>query len=212
MKILQNNSFQDLLGDYPRAKKMFVKGYDVIDNVSSEMLFKIGDKNLKPEDYLESFSNFVKDNPEHIEAIEILLKKPRSWNTKALEELRVKLRDNYFGEYMIQKAHEKKYGKSLVDIVSMIKHAAKENEKLLSAEERVNNAVSNFVKGKFFSDEQLKWINLMREHLIKNLTIEINDLNENFVFTQHGGLSKAKKVFGEELKNIIDELNFNIAA
>ncbi len=212
MNILRDKKFQDLLVNYPRAKKQFVIGYEVKDEVSSELLFKLGDKELKPEDYLQSFERFVRENPEHIEAIEILLKKPREWKTKPLEDLRHKLRKNYFKEQNLQKVHELKYGKALADIVSMVKHAAKENEKLLNATERVGRAFDKFMTGKTFTDEQIQWLGLIKEHLITNLTIEISDLDENFVFIQHGGLNRAKKVFNEQLESIITELNYNIAA
>ena len=44
----------------------------------------------KPEDYLKLFEEFVKNNPEHIEAIKVLLTRPAKWNTDVLEELREK--------------------------------------------------------------------------------------------------------------------------
>lgn len=212
MNILRDKKFQDLLINYPRANKQFVIGYEVKDTVSSELLFKLGDKNLKPEDYLQSFERFVKENPEHIDAIDILLKKPREWKTKPLEELRMKLRKNSYSELNLQKVHELKYGKALADIVSMVKHAAKDNERLLNATERVGKAFDKFMTGKTFTDEQIQWLGLIKEHLIANLTIELSDLDENFVFIQHGGLSRAKKVFNEQLESIITELNYNIAA
>ena len=48
-------------------------------------------KEYKPADYLTTFAQFVKDNPEHIAAISILQKQPGKWNTAALSELREKL-------------------------------------------------------------------------------------------------------------------------
>jgi len=43
------------------------------------------------------------------------------------------------------------YHKALVDIISMIKHAAKEGEPLLTAEERVERAFAKVVTGKTFT-------------------------------------------------------------
>ena len=87
MKLLRDKKFQDLLINYPRAKRQFLIGYEVQDEVSSEKLI-LGEK---PADYLNSFMQFVKNNPEHILAIKILLEKPKDWNTSALNELREKL-------------------------------------------------------------------------------------------------------------------------
>ena len=62
------------------------------------------------------------------------------------------------------------------------------------------------------SQEQKEWIGLIREHLVENLTIELDDFQNAPIFERKGGLSKAKKVFGEELKNLIDEINYQLAA
>src|SRR2546430_12703138 len=45
----------------------------------------------KPEDYLQLFARFVRENPARVEAIGILLDRPQSWGTAALSELRAKL-------------------------------------------------------------------------------------------------------------------------
>ena len=63
-----------------------------VDTVSSRYIFRDSAGNqYKPEDYLTAFSQFVKENPEHIEAIRILLDRPKDWGTDALSELKKKL-------------------------------------------------------------------------------------------------------------------------
>ena len=209
MKILRNKELQELLINYPRAKRQFWIGYEVQDEVTSEKLI-LGEK---PEEYLTSFMRFVKENPEHIEAIKILLERPKEWNTKALTELREKLKTNKFPEKQLQEAHKLVYNKALADIISMIKHSVKEREPILTSEERVNLALIKITEGKKFNYEQLNWLGYIKEHLIQNLTIDENDLRHAPVFEQRGGLGKARKVFGkEELKKLIDEINYNIAA
>jgi type I site-specific restriction endonuclease/uncharacterized protein (DUF433 family) len=70
MKLLRNPKFQQLLTDYPRAKRVFWVGYDVKDEVSSRKLFG---KWEKPEDYLEAFARFVRENVNQFEALRILV-------------------------------------------------------------------------------------------------------------------------------------------
>ena len=61
MELLRNPEFQDLLVKYERAKKIFLVGYEVQDEVNSMVLFEAEDKyGLKPEDYLVAFSKFIK--------------------------------------------------------------------------------------------------------------------------------------------------------
>ncbi len=93
MKRLRDPAFQDLLVNYPRPKKVFWKAVEHEDTVSSEYLVRDGTgKEYKPQDYLELFARFVRDNPARVEAIGILLDRPKDWGTAALAELRAKLK------------------------------------------------------------------------------------------------------------------------
>ncbi len=212
MKLLRNKDFQDLLVNYKRPKRVFFKGYEIVDTVDDEMMFQVGDSYQKPEDYLKSFERFVRENPNRIAAFEILLNCPRAWNTTVLEQLREKLKRSSFREKDLQKAHNHVYQKPLADIISMIKHAADFQVPILDAAERVNRAMASFTAGKQFTTEQLKWLEYIRQHLVQNLAIAEEDFKIMPVFERQGGLKKAKKVFGEELTNLIEELNSAVAA
>ena len=102
--------------------------------------------------------------------------------------------------------------RNTVDIISMVKHAAKETEPLLSPEERVNKAILTVTEGKHLNDEQQKWMEYIREHLKQNMTLDEEDLKELPVFTDRGGLRKFKRVFPGEYEIIINEINRAIAA
>lgn len=213
MELLRNEQFQKLLVDYERAKKVFMVGYEVQDNVSSEVLFEAeGRFGLKPEDYLIAFSEFIKKKESEIEAIAILLNKPKDWNTKALNELKQKLKENHYDDANLQKAHKIVYHKDTVDIISMVKHAAKETEPLLSPSERVNQAILKVTAGKQLNLEQQKWMEYIKEHLKQNMTLGEEDLKELPVFTDRGGFNKFKKVFADNFETIINEINIAIAA
>lgn len=213
MELLRNEKFQDLLENYERAKKVFLVGYEVQDNVSSDVLFEAeGRSGLKPIDYLIAFSEFVKQNENEIEAISILLNRPKSWNTKALNQLKQKLKENNYNEINLRNAHNIVYHKEIVDIISMVKHAANEAEPLLSPEERVTQAIQKVTAGKQLTDDQQKWMGYIKEHLKQNMTLDKTDLEELPVFADRGGFSKFKKVFQGEYDQIINEINQAIAA
>ncbi len=212
MNLLRNKDFQKLLEDYPRPGKIFLKGYDIKDTVEHEVLFRVGGDYQKPEDYLKLFDEFVRNNPEHIDAIEILLSRPSGWNTDALDELRDKLKKSDFSERDLQRGHELVYKKPLADIISMIKHASNEEDLLFSAKERVEKAVGKIVNAHAFNDEQLEWLAYIKEHLIENLAISSEDFEIMPVFERHGGLSKAKQIFGTDFESLINEINTTLAA
>jgi len=212
MKLLRDKDFQELLLNYERAKRQFLVGYEVEDDVSSDVMIHIGSDYQKPEDYLESFARFVKENPERIDAIKVLLERPKDWKTGALKELREKLAINKYPEKDLRKAHQVVYHKALADIISMVKHAARAEEPIYSAEERVDRALGKVTAGKTFTGEQTKWLGYIREHLIENLTIDLEDFDCIPVFERHGGKAKANKVFENKLETLIAEINFAIAA
>ncbi len=209
VKLLKNEAFQNLLVTYPRKPKDFLVAYEAKDEVSSEYMFRtVTGQELKPEDYITAFENFVKENPEKIEAIRILLSRPSNWNTSALSELRAKLSKTpeKFTEERLRKA----YHKELADIISLVKHAAKK-EPLLSADERVEKAFQNLTKGKKFTQEQLKWIQRIKIYLLQNLAIDEEDFKLAPIFAREGGWREANKAFNGNLVTMIKAVNEEIA-
>ena len=57
----------------------------------------------------------------------------------------------------------------------------------------------------------LAWLHLIREHIATAISIEPEDL-ELSPFNQRGGLGKAHQLFGEQLPELLDELNTVLAA
>lgn len=212
MEILRNKDFQNLLVNYDRAKTPFYMAYESVDSVVSECVFKYNETNLKPQDYLVAFSKFVHENKSKIEALSILFSNPRKWNTQALKEIRQILKKNSFDEEQVRKAYELSGHKSMADIISMLKNADDKTNPLLTAEERVNRAIESLTKGHTFTTEQLEWLNYIREHLVINLAIEKDNFDVVPVLERHGGLAKARKIFGDKLDEIIEEINYNLAA
>lgn len=212
MALLRNKEFQKLLEDYPRPKKVFFKGYDIVDTVEDEVMFRVGDEYQKPEDYLKLFEEFVKNNPEQIEAIEVLLARPSKWNSDVLEDLRDKLRKSDFREKDLQRGHELVYKKPLADIISMIKHASNYDVPILTAQERVEKVVAKLVEKHSFNEEQLNWLSYIKEHLIENLAVSKEDFEIMPVFERRGGLTKVRQIFGDDFEPIIQEINEALAA
>ncbi len=215
MRLLRNDAFQHLLINYKRPKKTFIVADTVEDVVASEWLIRgTTGKEYKPEDYLTAFARFVRSNPEKIEAIQILLYRPKDWGTDALAELRDKLKaaPERFTEENLQKAHKALYSKALVEIISMVKHAANTMEMLLTAEERVDRAVTKITTGRPLSKEQVQWMDRIRQHLITNLSINQEDFDLLPIFEREGGWGKANRVFEGKLDELIQELNEAIAA
>ncbi|HNW35339.1 MAG TPA: type I restriction-modification enzyme R subunit C-terminal domain-containing protein, partial [Candidatus Ozemobacteraceae bacterium] len=218
MKLLRDKDFQDLLEHYPRAPRTFLIAPDVPDNVVSEYKIRRGEKLLLPVDYLYEFSAFIAGKSDEIEALRVLLKKPRGWSTTALEGLREALHTADFSEAELQIAHRIVHKKPLADVISMVRRAVIQQEPLFNAAERVDRALARVAPsvyapslthtvGRQFNEEQKAWLALIREHLITHLTIDPEDFDRIPIFEGKGGIRRARKVFPDRFVELLAELN-----
>ncbi len=215
MGLLKKPAFQDLLVNYKRPRKVFLVAHATQDHVSSEWLIRDGEgREHRPADYLTIFSQYVRDNPDRIEAIGILLDRPQGWSSDALDDLRRKLAatTGRFSVDVLERAHAACYGKALVDIISMVKHAARDEEPLLTAQERVERALTRLTEGQELGEDQRRWLDRIRGHLVENLSIRPDDFDDLPIFAREGGWGPANRAFGGNLAAWLARINEAIAA
>jgi type I restriction enzyme R subunit len=210
MKLLRNPDFQKLLLEYPRAKRTFLTTIEDKDVVTSQKLERYG-KFDNAEDYLDAFEKFVKANADKVAALSVLLQHPKDWRPAVMEELKRTLNQNGFEPEKLQRAHRANGFKALADVISIVKHASATQSPLLTAEERVNRATDKFLTAHKLTPEQMQWLSLVREHLVKNLSMDEEDFDLTPLLEMRGGKAKARKVFGE-LTKVVSELNEAVAA
>jgi type I restriction enzyme R subunit len=215
MGLLRDPGFQNLLVNYRRPGRTFIVAGSVTDTVESGWLIRGSDgKEYKPEDYLHAFERFIRDNTSHIEALQILLARPQDWSTDALKELREALTSapERFTEDNLRRAFEAKHHKALIDIISMVKRATIKNSSLLTVEERVNAAVERVAVDRTLSDEQAKWLDYIRQHLVQNLTIDRDDFDNVPVLANRGGWGRANRVFDGQLAELLTDVHKELIA
>jgi type I restriction enzyme R subunit len=210
MKLLRNPDFQKLLLEYPRAKRTFLTTIEDKDVVTSQKLERYG-KFDNAEDYLDAFEKFVKANADKVAALSVLLQHPKDWRPAVMEELKRAMNQQGFSPEKLQQAHRAKGFKALADVISIVKHASAAQSPLLTAEERVNRATDKFLTAHKLTPEQMQWLSLVREHLVKNLSMDEEDFDLTPLLEMRGGKAKAKKVFGK-LDLLVSELNEAVAA
>jgi len=143
MALLRNADFKILSSRILGGTQAFYKAIEHEDTVTSAYLVRDGlGREQKPRTISWTFTwrRFVRENPAKVQAIRILLSRPKDWSTEALSELEGQLATTpeRFTIETLQKVHQVRYGKALADVISMVKHAAREEEPLLTAEERVS--------------------------------------------------------------------------
>lgn len=164
------------------------------------------EKNLKPKDYLESFTEFINNNRNEIAALNIVCTKPSSLTRNDLKELRLILDTQGFNKNNLNTAYKEVTNTDIVaDIIAHIRTSAL-GENLVSHQARIANAVTTLKTAHNWNQIQLKWLDKIEAQLQKESIITLDDLNKP-PFSVDGGLRKLDKVFKNETEQIIKELN-----
>jgi type I restriction enzyme R subunit len=105
----------------------------------------------------------------------------------------------------------------LTALVSLIRRACGIDSKLKAFDKTIDE---NFKKWIFkqnagqhnrFTNEQMDWLRMIKDHVISSYHIELDDLDYT-PFDSQGGKGKMFKLFGNEMNEIINELNEVLAA
>jgi len=203
-----------------------------IDHVSQDKVIEAGFSLAaldRAKGIVQSFEKFIQEHKDEITALQILYSKPykQRLTFEAIKELADAIeRPPYlWNESQLWQAYaalekSKVKGTSgkriLTDLVSLVRFAIHQESELVPFPERVNSnfnawVVSQERGGKKFTAEQRHWLEMIRDHIAANLSIEAEDF-DYAPFAQEGGLGKVYQVFGDELNTIIEELNGTLAA
>ncbi|MCY3753273.1 MAG: DEAD/DEAH box helicase family protein [Alphaproteobacteria bacterium] len=105
----------------------------------------------------------------------------------------------------------------LTALVSLIRRVCGLDETLTRHSDRVRRNFQNWVlsrhagAGEKFSEEQMAWLRMIRDHLATSFTIEREDL-ELAPFDAHGGLGRMYTLFGDRMDAVMSEVNKALAA
>ena len=166
---------------------------------------------IKPQDYLESFSNFVKNNMNTIDALNIVCTRPKDLTRKELRSLKLELDRNGFTEALLNTAINEVSSNSsneeiVADIISIIRRYAL-GTPILSHKERVENAVHKLMQNRKFNKIQEGWIERIKNYMISESVLNMQVFDEDTRFKQNGGAKVLDKVFKGELKEIVRQIN-----
>ena len=205
------------------------KNDQIIDNVSSDALIEAAfsaEALDKAKGMIESFKQFIKDNRDEITALQILYSRPykaplRYENIKELADTINKpphhwTEDNLWAAYAaLEKSKVRGAGgaRIMTDLVSLVRYALEQENELVPFPEKVDSNFKAWLaqQGKKFDEEQTLWLKMIKDHIAGNLSIDTDDF-EYVPFSQEGGFGKVYQLFGDELNNILDELNEALAA
>lgn len=160
----------------------------------------------RPEDYIESFKEFINDNINKIAALKTVCTKPKDLTRAELKELKLILDENQFNESLLNSAWKNLKNEDIAaDIISFIRQQAL-GSPLVSHERRIKNAVAKIKLNHEFNKMQLDWLDRIEKSLLEETVMDKQILNSG-AFRTNGGFNAIDKRFGGKLQDIIDELN-----
>lgn len=161
----------------------------------------------KPEDYLEEFKKFILENMNEIVAINIVCKRPKELTRAELKSLRLELDRHEFTEKMLNTAWKQMTNEDITaDIISFIRQQAL-GDALVSHEKRIKTAIAK-VKSTHpnLNIIQIRWLDRIEVQLLSECVLN-KETFETDAFKNAGGFKKIDKAFGNQLEQIIDEIN-----
>jgi type I restriction enzyme R subunit len=180
-------------------------------------------------DAVEDFERFVKDHHDEYLALQAYYQRPYRLRP-TLDDLRKLAEaidkppldlttDKLWAAYEALDSDKVKgtgMRRTMTDLVQLIRFAMHHDDELLPRKEVVMLRFDIWLTeqqsaGREFTDEQLRWLRWMAEHIATSMSLERDDFDLE-PFAQEGGLLGAHETFGGALDELLSELNQELAA
>ena len=218
--------------DKPELRNLIIdlkkKSEQIIDTVSQDIVVFAGyDEKAKEKarTIVDTFKKFIEQNKNELTALQIIYSKPYSKRHITFEQIKqlaeaIKKPPYYLTTEAVWNAYEQlekskvsRAGpqKLLTNIISLIRFAIGEIDVLEPFPETVNQRFNKWLaeqqsSGRKFTQEQIEWLRMIKEHISTSLTITIADF-ELPPFYEKGGLVKAHTIFDDKLNEVLEEMN-----
>jgi type I restriction enzyme, R subunit len=165
-----------------------------------------GPDNVRPEDYLDGFKNFIQANINVIPALKIIVQRPRELTRKQLKKLRLKLDAEGFTEKSIKTAWRETTNQDIAaSIIGFIRQSAL-GDALIPYDERVDRAMREMMASKSWTSPQRKWLERIGKQLKVEKIVDREALNSG-EFQAQGGFNRINKVFEGKLQTVLEDIS-----
>ena len=217
VSLVSSTEMSSLVDDIIKNKEAFLvldrdkvqhKRPVIIDNHPDEVIERTRGygEGQKPEDYLESFKEFISTNLNTIAALKTVCTKPSELTRESLKGLKLELDRHNFTENQLNTAWKEMTNQDIVaDIIAFIRQQAL-GSNLISHETRVKNAFAKLRLNHTFNKTQLDWLNRIEKVMLEETVLD-KQIFEIGAFKNAGGFTIIDRRFGGKLNEIIVELN-----
>jgi type I restriction enzyme R subunit len=160
----------------------------------------------KPEDFLDGFTSYVRNNVNKIAALTAVVQRPRDLTRAQLRELRLELDRLGYSEANLRRAwHDAKNEDIAASIIGFVRQAAL-GDPLIPFHERVSEAMKRIYASRTWSDPQRRWLRRIAEQAEREIVVDREAL-DRAPFDEHGGFRRLNNVFDGKLEVIISDIN-----
>jgi type I restriction enzyme R subunit len=159
----------------------------------------------RPEDYLDEFNQFIKEQLNQSAALAVVVNKPRDLTREQLREVKLLLDNHGYSEARLQSAVRNQTNKDIAaSIIGYIRRAAL-GEPLIPFEQRVAEAMDRIYTQHNWTPNQRKWLDRLAKQLVHEVIIDREFVNNRFA--DDGGARQMDKILGKQLDTVLEELN-----
>ncbi|MDQ8199677.1 type I restriction-modification enzyme R subunit C-terminal domain-containing protein [Pelagicoccus enzymogenes] len=219
--IASNPALRELLDRKRRDTEM------TIDHASIDTVLSAGYDTEKAEQLIQSWTQFIETNKDELTALQIIYNRPHKDRHLTYDHIKqlaaaVSKPPYNIAPDEVWRAYDNLEGRKptdnpvrvLTNLITLVRHSIQpDTVPLVPYTEIVNQRFDTWLQQQQasenespFSQDHLDWLHMIKDHIATSAAIEPDDF-EDVPFNQKGGLAKARKLFGKELKEIIDNLN-----
>ena len=221
-----NGELNDYLDNVRREHEQIIDSVNIDTVTKSEWDTTSVDKATA---IVKDFSEYLKLHKDEIKALSIFYNQPynrREITFKMIKEVFDKLTlekpmlapDYVWNAYATLEDVKSQQPKDLLTaLVSLIRRACGIDSELKAFDKTIDENFKNWIfkqnagKHNRFTNEQMDWLRMIKDHVVSSYHIELDDLDYT-PFDSHGGRGKMFQLFGNEMNEIINELNEVLAA
>jgi type I restriction enzyme R subunit len=158
----------------------------------------------RPEDYLDSFGRFVREQINQSAALAVVVNAPRDLTREQLREVRLLLDAHGYSEANLQAAWRQRSQQDIAaSIIGHIRQAALGGA-LLPFGERVARAMQRIHAQRAWTPVQRRWLDRLAKQLVLEVVIDPDFVNR--AFATDGGARQLDKLLGGQLSPVLDDL------
>ena len=217
--IAGNSQLREKLIEVRRSYEQMIDSASADQVISGEFSVDATDRARRQ---VESFRKFIEENRDQITALQVLYSQPRGGgltyadirelaNAIARPPHRWSTEDLWAAYKTLDASKVRGSGHRVnTDLLSLVRYAIGLTVDLVAYPEQVNERFEAWLQeqrnaGRELTDDQIAYLRLIRDHLATSLMITPRDLQVP-PFSTHGGLGRARQLFGAELTPLLEQL------